>query len=380
MLSRSVKSKAYYSTIKLGKTFGEFQNETANLNLPNNSNDESLITKIKENNVYKNYFQNFEKLKKNSENQNRITSFEEQKSFKQVFDYLSKESNKIGIVKSLETFVNFQSPLQQKRNDLLSNSKFPPSTNASSSSSSSLPKNGLSFFAKPSGPINLEIQYKTKSDSNKILLEALSPTLVYINKEINSTKEMYDFVKKNIISTFLKNLKSNSKKGPNNNNNNLKFVNQNKLKFPIDEIKSNSLLYPSSPIVDIQTLPLLLKFCLNSLAFDFNSISTSLLLIDYIKKHQSIELYGYGLNIDCYNNILIQIWSKTENLNLIGNLIDELKINAIQPDLFTFKILSKIYLHCMRVKDTVKSEPYIIWNESQNVHKIRDYLQDFRFL
>ena len=36
------------------------------------------------------------------------------------FDYLSKESNKIGIVKSLETFVNFQSPLQQKRNDLLS--------------------------------------------------------------------------------------------------------------------------------------------------------------------------------------------------------------------------------------------------------------------
>ncbi|KAG0682101.1 hypothetical protein C6P40_002894 [Pichia californica] len=351
-----------YSTTKLGKTFGEFQKETLNSKNSTNLNNESLITKIKENNVYKNFFENFEKLKKDSEKKNRITSFEEQKSFKQVFDYLSKESNKIGIVKSLETFVNFQSPLQQQQQQ---NNK---------NSSNDENKNKFSFFKSTSNPINLEIQYKNKTELNKNLLEALLPTLNFINKNINSTNQMQDFVKENIINSFLKNLNNKS-------NNNKNFKNQKiNLKYSINDIKLTSLKNPEFPIVDIQTLPLLIKFCLNSLTFDFNSISNSLSLIEFIKNHESIELYGFGLNIDCYNAILIQIWSKTENLNIIGNLVDELKINAIQPDLYTFKILSKIYLQCMRVKDTVKSEPYIIWNSSSNIHKIRDYLQDFRFL
>lgn len=352
MLRRSLKRS--YST-KLGKTFGEFQAETSG----SNSNNESLITKIKENNVYKNFFQNFEKLKKDSENKHRITSFEEQKSFKQVFDYLSKESNKIGIVKSLETFVNFQSPVQSQQ----------PSSILQAS-------NKTSFFSNASGPINLEKQFKAKAESNKQFLEALTPTLTYINSNINTSSQMYNFVKINVIEAFLKNLKLKENKK----NLKTKLPTNNNLKYSIDQIKGQSLDTPELPIVDIQTLPILLKFCLNSLTFDFNSISTSLLLVDYIKNHKSIELYGFGLNIDCYNAILIQVWSKTEDLSLISKLIDELKINAIQPDLYTFKILAKIYLHCMRVKNTVKSEPYIIWNQSSNIHKIRDYLQDFRFL
>lgn len=355
-----------YSTTKLGKTFGEFQTEALN----SSDKNESLITKIKENNVYKNFFQNFEKLKKDSENKARITSFEEQKSFKQVFDYLSKESNKIGVVKSLETFVNFQSPLQQQQG----------AAAAATSTTDPNVSNKLSFFSTASGPINLETQYRNKSEVNRTFQEALSPTLSYINKEIQTSSQMYDFVKSNVIQAFLQNLNTKAEKRKAKRSSQLATRTTNNMKYPIEEIKEQSLKTPSHPIVDIQTLPILLKFCLNSLTFDFNSISTSLLLVDYIKSHESIELYGFGLNIDCYNAVLIQVWSKTENLNMIGNLIDELKINAIQPDLYTFKILARIYLHCMRVKDGVKSEPYIIWNESSNVHKIRDYLQDFRLL
>lgn len=358
MLRRS--AARCYST-KLGKTFGEFQTESAGAD-----KDGSLITKIKENNVYKNFFQSFEKMKKDSENKARITSFEEQKSFKQVFDYLSKESNKIGVVKSLETFVNFQSPLQQQQQQQQS----AEDPNVSSK---------LSFFSTASGPINLETQYKNKAEARKKFIEALSPTLKYINTDIQKSSQMFDYVKINIIEAFLQNLNAKSGKAKTGSSTGLGRKG-NKMRCSIEEIKQQSTSTPQHPVVDIQTLPILLKFCLNSLTFDFNSISTSLLLIDYIKNHESIELYGFGLNIDCYNAILIQVWSKTENLNMVGSLIDELKINAIQPDLYTFKILAKIYLHCMRVNDGLGSEPYIIWNDSSNVHKIRDYLQDFRLL
>lgn len=314
--------------------------------------EESTITKIKENNMYKSFFQDFEKLKKVSANSTpKITSFEEQKSFKQVFDYLSKESSKGSVIKSLETFVNFQSPVQAAEASVETSSKTPTRS---------------SFFSNYSGPINLQKQYEEKSILNKSFMEALSPSLSYINKEITTNDQMLNFVKANIIESFLKNLDRSNKPTK-------KF-------HSVEDIRKQSLTSPSHPLVDIKTLPILLRFCFNSLTFDFNSFSTTLLLVDYIKKHPSVELYGFGLNIDCYNALLIQIWSKTENLSLISNLIDELKINAIQPDLFTFKVLSKIYLHCMRIQDGVNSEPYILWNKGSNVHKIKDYLQDFRLL
>lgn len=356
--SRFARCYSDYKT--LGKTFGEFQRDS--LSNTANNEDPSEIAKIKENNMYKNFFQDFEKLRKDSQNNSsRITSFEEQKSFKQVFDYLSKESNKIGVIKSLETFVNYQSPVQRV-NDLIREQQQADGK--------------TSYFSTATGPINLEKQYKTKSLLNKKYVDVLLPTLQYINKNIHTDDQMYKFIQSSIISPFIGN--DTNKPKP------IKTKTSKTLKkrkiYSIDEVNEQSLSNPESPIVDVKTLPVLLKYCLNSLTFDFNSISTSLLVVDFIKNHQSIELYGFGLNIDVYNSLLIQIWSKTENLNLISTIIDELKINAIQPDLFTFKILSKIYLHCMRVKDTIVSEPYILWGKSSNVHKIKDYLQDFRFL
>jgi hypothetical protein len=356
--------KRLYSDYKtLGKTFGEFEKDSL-------SNNESEITKIKENNMYKNFFQDFQKLKKDSQNNaSRITSFEEQKSFKQVFDYLSKESNKIGVIKSLETFVNYQSPVQSisQSDEILNKTEIK-----------------TSYFSNISGSINLEKQYKVKLELNKKYIQALSPTFEFINKNINTNDQMYKFIQNKIIDPFINKSSSSLllKSKSSSSSSSLKKKNSKKMRklSSIEEINNQSLLNPENPIIDIQTLPILLRFTLNSLTFDFNSISTSFLIIDFIKKHESIELYEFGLNIDVYNSLLIQIWSKTENLNLISNLIDELKINAIQPDLYTFKILSKIYLHCMRVKDTIKSEPYILWNKSSNVHKIKDYLQDFRFL
>ncbi|AWU74899.1 uncharacterized protein C5L36_0B01630 [Pichia kudriavzevii] len=349
-------NRKYSSFTKLGKTFGEIEKDVAS------NKTESVIDKIKENTLYKSFFQDYEKLKKDSDSGvSRITSFEEQKSFKQVFDYLSKETNKIGVVKSLETFVNFQSPVQQKSGGLRKENK-----------------GQASFFQSTSGPINLEKQYEARMKQNKEIIKALTPTLSYINSNINTTIDMSNFVKTKIISVFVDD--SGSSKRLSKSLTKKTSQSTKKQKYDIKQITEQSLTSPSNPLVDVQTLPILLKFCLNSLTFDFDSISTSLVLIDYIKKHPSIELYGHGLNIDCYNAILIQVWSKTENLTMITCLLDELKVNAVQPDLYTFKIIAKIYLHFMRVKDGLASEPYILWNNSQDIHKLRDYLRDFRLL
>lgn len=336
---------------KLGKTFGEAEKET--------DSESGEITKIKENNMYKSFFQDFEKLKKDLDTTSRITSFEEQKSFKQVFDYLSRESNKIGVVKSLETFVNFQSPVKQslQADARLTNDK----------KQTQVP----SFFNATSGPINLQKQYSAKLESNRKLLEALAPTLHYINKELQNNQQMYKFVNDSVIATFVENYNAKSKSTKKKNS---------KPSTSYEAILHQSEKTPQFPLIDEKTLPVLLKFCINSLAFDFDSISTSLLIVENIKEHESIELYRYGMNIDVYNNLLIQVWSRTNNLKMVSDIIDELKINAIQPDLYTFKILGKIYLYCMRVKDSVHSEPYIIWNNSAQVYKIKDYLQDFRLL
>lgn len=370
MLSRIVKShslirKYSSSPIKLGETFGELENSSSSIidsittGKLNKSTTNTNTGKPEENNsksLYKSFFEDFEKLKKDSQSNNtRITSFEEQKSFKQVFDYLSKETNKVGVVKSLETFVNFQSPIQKRQN-----------INNSNEIDTNDPKisNRLSFFIKDSGPINLETQYKMHSLSKQTYIEALAPTLTYINKNINTSTEFYKFIKSNIIEEFLKKSSTNIKKKS----------------YKMEDIKKQSENSPLNPIVNRKTLPVLLNYCLNSLTFDFDAFQSSQLLVNYIKKHESIELYGFGLNIDVYNSIFIQTWSKTGNLSLISDLIDELKINAIQPNLYTFKILAKIYLYCMRLQDSKLSEPYIIWNEASSVHKLRDYLQDFRLL
>lgn len=334
---------------KLGKTFGDAESE---------SNAETgEITKLKENKMYKSFFQDFEKLKKDLDTSSRVSSFEEQKSFKQVFDYLSRESNKIGVVKSLETFVNFQSPVKQSLRD--------DAFQTSEKKKAQVP----SFFNAASGPINLEIQYTEKQELNKNLLKALAPTIQYINKDIITNTQMYDFMNESIIKAFLENYSVNGKSKK-----------SSKRIASFDLICKQSETSPEYPLVDTRTLPLLLKYCLNSLAFDFDAISTSLLVVKKIKEHESVELYKFGMNIDVYNNLLIQMWSKTGNMKLISETIDELKINAIQPDLYTFKILAKIYLHCMRVKEGIKAEPYILWNNAAQVYKIRDYLKDFRLL
>lgn len=349
-LSRGIGFVRNQTTIaKLGKTFGDAETE-ANENT-------GEITKLKENNMYKSFFQDFEKLKKDLDTTSRISSFEEQKSFKQVFDYLSRESNKIGVVKSLETFVNFQSPVKQSLKVDAFQTQEKKQTQVPS------------FFNAASGPINLEVQYTEKQNLNKKLLEALAPTIHYLNKDIKTNKQMYEFINESLIKAFLDKYSITGK-----------YKKSSKRVASFDLISKQSKTSPECPLIDERTLPSLLKFCINSLTFDFDAISTSLLVVKRIKEHESVELYKFGMNIDVYNSLFIQIWSKTGNLKLVSELIDELKINAIPPDLYTFKILAKIYLHCMRVKEGIKAEPYILWNNAAQVYKIRDYLKDFRLL
>lgn len=261
--------------------------------------------------------------------QGQMTSFEEQKSFHKIFNYLKNEYGQIGITDTVKKIAGFNEEVE---------------------STSSLTSEKSSVIRK---------KFEDKLERNRELMESLLPTLQYINKKITNSEQLCEFVKKSVLQRFLDD-KDFLKKHSN------------------DEINEASIKDPANPLVDKETLPVLLKFCLNSLTNDFESLDDALNLVNYIKKHQSIELYEFGMNIYVYNFLLKELWSKTENLQLISRIVDELRINAIPPDLVTYKILAEIYLKCMDVKDVIKAEPYLLWGNSSDIHKVKHFIEDIK--
>ncbi|VEU22944.1 DEKNAAC104089 [Brettanomyces naardenensis] len=263
----------------------------------------------------------------------QMTSFEEQKSFHKIFNYLKNEHGSIGITDTVKKITGFS---DLTVNQLLGNEE----SRLASEKSSAIKK-----------------RFDDKLKHNREIMESLLPTLEYINNEINDSEQLSEFVRSEVLERFLQADKSELLK-----------------KHSLSEISKKSMEDASKPLVDKETLPILLRFCLNSMTNDFNSFDETMLIINYIKRHQSIELYEFGLNIDVYNSLLEQIWSKTENLQLISAVVDELKVNAIQPDMMTYKILAQVYLTCMRIKDEVKAEPYLLWGESGDIYKVKDFI------
>ncbi|GMM28246.1 hypothetical protein DAMA08_009620 [Martiniozyma asiatica (nom. inval.)] len=315
------------------KTIGEIEDEL-------NTMKGTYMDKLTKSQTYKSFFDDF----KNAENitqPKKSPSVQEQKTFSKVFDFLfgnvddknaiNEASSKIGI-----------NPAKFK-----SGYKF-------------------DFFGVKTGPINQEKKYQEKLTLNKSLIEALSPTLNYINKNIKTSTEMDQFVSNIIIKSFLQNHEY-TKGG-------FKFTDKSKVKSIVESIEKKSLESPDNPLVNKFSLPILLKFCFTSLSNDFNSFLTIEKLVNKIKEHPSIELFGYGMNIDVYNALILHTWKKTENLVLIVKLIDELKVNAVEPDLYTYKILAEIYLQCMRIQNSTRAQPYLLWCDRNKIYQIKNYL------
>ncbi len=266
-------------------------------------------------------------------NTGAMSSFEEQKSFHKIFNYLKNEHGSIGITDTVKRITGFHDLNQTLQ---------------------------LHEDKKENMDMSIKHTVITKKfyDRARIIFsykKALAPTLENINQFKNS-KVMSDFVQTNILQSFLDN----------------KEFMKSHTTTVIGRISSK---HSEHPIVDRNTLPILLEYCLSSLTNNFNSLDETLILINYIKKHQSIELYEFGMNIDVYNSLLRQIWTKTENLQMISNIVDELRVNAITPDAATYIILAEIYLRCMNVKDSLNAEPYILWGNSDDIHKLSHFLE-----
>ncbi|GMG37360.1 unnamed protein product [Ambrosiozyma monospora] len=286
----------------------------------------------------------------------KLTSFEEQKSFEKIFQHLERQHGDIGITNSLKGFADLKDidiPKRRKETE-------------------------GKFVLSNGNDATLMAELKSKIENNKKIYSALLPTLNYINNTIQTSEELTDFMMENIIGTFVKNLPEILKSSKDTlgsktgglSTNNIKPVNDELLK----SVTEASLKDPSHPEINTKTLPILLKISLNSLVHDFDRLDESLFLWNFIKSHECIELYEFGLNVDVFNMMISTIWKKTQNLQMVTKLVSEMQSNAIQPDLLTFKILCNIYLKCMGVKDSIKAEPYLMWCDSSNIYKIKDYL------
>ncbi|GME76091.1 unnamed protein product [Ambrosiozyma monospora] len=320
---------------------------------------ESLTTKSPFNDFFEDFSQSVMAKSK-------LTSFEEQKSFEKIFEHLGRQHGDIGITNSLKEFANL------KDNDIPEKRR----------------KTKGKFVLSNGNDAALMTELKEQIDNNKKISSALLPTLNYINNTIQTSEELTDFIMKKIIGAFVKNLPEilnlskdtlgTKTRGLSTNNmpvndellSNIKPVNDKLLK----SVTEASLKDPSHPEVNTQTLPILLKISLNSLVHDFDRLDEALFLWNFIKSHKCIELYEFGLNVDVFNMMISTIWKKTQNLQMVAKLVSEMQSNAIEPDLFTFKILCKIYLKCMGVRDGIKADPYLMWCDSSNIYKIKDYL------
>ncbi|KAH3662059.1 hypothetical protein OGAPHI_006240 [Ogataea philodendri] len=295
-----------------------------------------VIDSVTNNESYKSFFEDFSK---SVMSQNKLSSISEQKTFGKVFDYLMKKTKPVGVAETLKEFSNIND--QQAKNPV-----------------------GKKFVDPRPYSFNLEA-YKTKLEYKKTLLESLQPTLTYIDENVQTNEEMIAFIKDTVIDRFAQNRSSKPGVPPDRNE---FFV----------SIKAECEKSPQSPPINMKTLPVLLEYCLNSLTYDFSSFDDTLLILDYIREHKSIFVYEFGLNIDVYNSILVQVWKQSENLQLISRLVDEISKNAIQPDLLTYKILAEIYLRCMNVDDESVARYYLLWGNGTDLHRIKNFLNNIK--
>ncbi|KAG7837216.1 hypothetical protein KL943_001255 [Ogataea angusta] len=286
---------------------------------------------------YKNFFEDFSK---SVMSQNQLSSISEQKTFGKVFDYLMKKTKPAGVAETLKDLVNINE--QQAKS----------------------PFQDLAQGTQSIKAHSLET-YKKRLEQNKVLIKALEPALKYINHNIDTSEGMMAYIKNDLVERFVR-----------------EYPTRNRNSLDLDQLvqttKTLTLENPSQPPVNQKTLPLLLEYCLNSLTYDFDSFDDTLLVLDYIRQHKSIFVYEFGLNIDVYNSVLLQVWRKAENLQLISKLVDEISANAIQPDLLTYKILAKIYLQCMNVDDESKARYYLLWGNGSDIYKIRSFLDNMK--
>ncbi|KAG7769090.1 hypothetical protein KL946_000373 [Ogataea haglerorum] len=286
---------------------------------------------------YKNFFEDFSK---SVMSQNQLSSISEQKTFGKVFDYLMKKTKPAGVAETLKDLVNINE--QQAKS----------------------PFQDLAPGTQSIKAHSLET-YKKRLEQKKALFKALEPALNYIGHKIDTSEAMMAYIKNDLVERFVR-----------------EYSTKNRNSLDHDQLVQNTatLIFknPSQPPVNQQTLPLLLEYCINSLTYDFDSFDDTLLLLDYIRQHKSIIVYEFGLNIDVYNSVLLQVWRKAENLQLISKLVDEISANAIQPDLLTYKILAQIYLQCMNVDDESKARYHLLWGNGSDIYKVRTFLDNMK--
>lgn len=344
VLKNKYKSRFSTSTSnKISETFGEVKKDKQD-------KKKSILDEITTDKGYASFFDGYSMNSLGTANKDAF-SIQEKDSFYKVFEHLEKidflgKRNKESNIKTKDG-ISF--------------------TNNNKDNISSLSSFGMDdLFAVNKTRLLLdgdiiESYKKDLTKTNKIS-KSLKPTLQHINTVIQDSESLSNFIQTEIIDKFLLNDPKDT------------FKNQN-WEDQLEEIEKLTKKTPGSPPVNRVTLPVLLKFSLESLTYGFDSVTDTMDIVNSIKNNSNISLYVFGCNTDLYNSLLLQYWRKTKNLSLVYKLINEMQINGIVPNLLTYKITATIFLKVMSVKDGIQAYPYLLWSDSSDLYQLKDYIK-----
>ncbi|ANZ73235.1 BA75_01159T0 [Komagataella pastoris] len=170
--------------------------------------------------------------------------------------------------------------------------------------------------------------FKEQEKTRKELFEKLDPTLRHINS-LTTDVEVYRYALK-ITDKYLKQSKSNK--------------HSSRKSFSLEEVAVQSSKTPELPLLTPTVIQALVLHCVMSLIVDFNSYDYAINIFEKIKAWD-INLYMVTCTNDFYNVILKQTWLRTQDLDPVLALLQEMKTNGVNGNLRTLEILAQIKLY-----------------------------------
>lgn len=303
--------KLLQETVLKGKTISEASKQFRSASAP-------FVDSATQSQSYKSFFADFDRESGASPGSGtpRITSFEEQKSFTQMLQFLNQA-----------TGANVMDHTIKPRE--------------------------FSLLSRTSYPVNLETRYSKRQDELRAIHQTLKPTWVWINENVGDSKHMYEFIMSNIIDKYQKSPAAS---------------------LQHEEVSQLVKDDASNPPVNQFTLPVLLHFTVSSLINDFDSLELAHAIPQIIKSHANIDLYTKGMTIELYNLLLESSWRFRGDLHEIASLVTEMSVNALQGDLVTWRLISIIYLRVLNLGENVTGDSMNLVRR-KDIRVLRQYLE-----
>lgn len=212
------------------------------------------------------------------------------------------------------------------------------------------------LFVKVGQALHPTVDYITSSrelETGAELIDYLKSIFIEWNKQVQKAKELKESFEKIYLTRML--------------DNSTKF-NDDHHEF-ITSVHNKSLKSPSSPVLNVFTMPVIFNTVITTLAWKMQAGQLAMSLFNILKK--DINLYTVCCNQQTYNEILKIQWIYFGKLNLYNVEISfmEMQNNGFMGDIVTFKILKQVimeYHHLKMGNSHLNPYNFPVWSKEDN--------------